>query len=126
MRRLVPALLLTAACAAPRPCERTLCAAKVEGTVEIRGWGGSARLTPSSPKPPVPSDAEVAVIYGRAEFSRGEARVVAEEGASFRFAAPPKASATLFVSSGAVSVSVASGAPTALPPGTAYALPDPG
>ena len=126
MRRAGPILLLlAAACAAPRPCTLTLCPERVDGTVEVSSWGGSVRMTPTSPQPPIPSEAQVTVVYGRAEFSRrGGARVMAEEGSSFRLVVSTQSSDSLVVSSGSVSVVLSSGAtPVALTPGSVIALP---
>lgn len=126
MRHAGPILvLLAAACAAPRPCTLTLCPDRVEGTVEVSSWGGTVRMTPTSPQPPIPSEAQVTVVYGRAEFvRRGGSRVLAEEGASFRLVVSTHTSDALVVSSGAVSVVLSSdSAPVPLTPGSVIALP---
>ena len=118
-------LLLLAACAGPKPCTRTLCVAKLDGTMDLSGWGGSVRETSDSPKPPVMSDTTVTMVYGTAEFVNGKTKVKAEEGSSFKFSVLTRAIAAIEVSSGSVTVSLSSGAPVSVAPGAPYFLPKP-
>ncbi|MEK7233998.1 MAG: hypothetical protein AAB268_09300 [Elusimicrobiota bacterium] len=126
MRRLIFAgLVLLAACAGPMPCTRTLCVAKLNGTMDLAGWSGSVRATTESPKPPVISDTQVTMIYGTAEFINGKTRVTATEGSSFKFSVSTRAVPTIDISSGAVTVTLSTGAPIALTSGSTYCLPMP-
>ncbi|MDD5303549.1 MAG: hypothetical protein PHS14_10625, partial [Elusimicrobia bacterium] len=98
MRRILLAgLVLLAACAGPKPCTRTLCVTKLDGTMELAGWNGSVRATAESPKPPVMSDTEVTMIYGTAEFINGKTRVTAAEGAAFKFSVSTRAVSSIEV-----------------------------
>jgi len=124
IRAFLAATLLTAACAAPRPCTRTLCPAKSDGTYELRGWSGTVTVSPDVPKPPVPSDSEVTILSGEAEFTNGQTTVRALAGTTFRFAVSTRAVASIEVSSGSVSVLVSSSAvPTTVLAGAPYQLP---
>jgi len=124
MRRALPlVLVLLAACAGPKPCTRSLCVTKLDGTMELAGWKDTVRATSDSPKPPVLSDATVTMVYGTAEFRHGKTRVTASEGSSFKFTVSTRAVSSIEVSSGSVVVQLSTGAPVALVPGTPYALP---
>src|SRR5437879_10333338 len=123
--RFLAGLLLLAACAGPKPCTRTLCVAKLDGTLQLSGWSGSVKETAESPKPPVMADSVVTMLDGTAEFVNGKTRVAAGEGSSFKFFVSTRAVASIEVSSGTVTVSVASGVPVALSPGAPYYLPKP-
>ncbi|MCR4296623.1 MAG: hypothetical protein NUW21_13915, partial [Elusimicrobia bacterium] len=104
-RALIPAaLLLLAACAGPKPCTRTLCVTKLDGTMDLAGWAGGVRATSESPKPPVMSDSTVTMIYGTAEFRNGKTVVTASEGSSFKFTVSTRAVSSIEVSSGTVMV----------------------
>ncbi len=124
MRRLLLAgLVLLAACAGPKPCTRTLCVTKLDGTLELTGWNASVRATADSPKPPVVSDTAVTIVEGTAEFINGKTRVSATAGSSFKFSVSTRAVASIEVSSGSVTVTLSTGAPLALSVGTPYSLP---
>ena len=125
MRRSLALILLLSACAGPKPCTRTLCVTRLDGAMELRGWSGTVRADANSPKPPVPSDSEVALIDGSAEFVNGTTRIFASESAVFRFAVSTAAAASISVSSGSVAVSLSSAAPIALTPGSPFFLPRP-
>ncbi len=126
MRRFLPFLLfLLAACAGPKPCTRSLCVTKLDGTMDLAGWNETVRATSESPKPPVLSDAAVTMLYGTAEFRHGRTKVVAEEGSSFKFTVSTRAVSSIEVSSGTVLVQLSTGAPVALAPGAPYRLPKP-
>lgn len=126
MRPRCLALLLLAACAGPQPCTRTLCVVKLDGTIETSAWSGTVISTADSPHPPVPTDAEVRVKYGSAEFRNGRSRIAASEGAAFRFTVSTRAVAVIDVSNGPVTVIVSSGsAPVEILPGTSFTLPKP-
>lgn len=118
-------LLLLAACAGPKPCTRTLCVDKLDGTLEQKGWNATIRETAESPKAPVVSDSTVTMIYGTAEFRNGKTKVVASEGASFKFSVSTRAVSSIEVATGTVTVALSSAAPVALAPGVPYALPKP-
>lgn len=125
MRRasLLAAVLLSG-CAGPRPCTRTLCPARLAGSYEVRGWSGTLTISPDAPQPPVPSDSEVSVLTGEAEFTHGQATLKASAGAAFRFMVSTGAVASLEVSSGSVTVLISSAAaPAAVLPGAPYFLP---
>lgn len=122
---LLAGLLLLAACAGPKPCTRTLCVTKLDGTMELAGWNATVKATSDSPKPPVMSDTTVTMTFGSAEFRNGKTRVTASEGSSFKFTVSTRAVAAIDVSSGSVTVSLSSGAPVALTPGVPYNLPTP-
>lgn len=118
------ATLLTAACAGPRPCTRSLCPAKLSGSYEIRGWNGTVTVSPEVPMPPVPSDSEVTILTGEAEFTHGKTTLRAGAGTSFRFSVSTRAVSELEVSLGSVSVMVSSAAvPMTVLPGVPYPLP---
>ena len=124
MRRILFAgLALLAACAGPKPCTRTLCVTKLNGTLELTGWSGSTLATAESPKPPVMSDTEVKMVYGTAEFTNGKTRVTAMEGSAFKFFVSTRALASIEVSSGSVMVTLSTGTPVVLSPGAPYFLP---
>lgn len=124
MRRVLPFLLvLLAACAGPKPCTRTLCVTKLDGTMDLAGWNDTVRANSASAKPPVMSDATVTMIEGTAEFRNGKTMVVAEEGSSFKFTVSTRAVSSIDVSSGTVMVRLSTGAPVALAPGAPYNLP---
>ena len=125
MRPLLAGLLLLAACAGPKPCTRTLCVDKLDGTMRLEGWNRSVTATAASPKPPVMSASTVTMVYGTAELHNGKTKVVASEGSSFKFSVSTRAVSSIEVSSGSVTVSLSSGAPVALTPGVPYALPKP-
>ncbi|MBI2385639.1 MAG: hypothetical protein HYV14_06460 [Elusimicrobia bacterium] len=122
-RALLAALVLLAACAGPKPCTRSLCVTRLDGTMELAGWNDVVRATSESPKPPVLSDATVTMVYGAAEFRHGKTRVTAAEGSSFKFTVSTRAVSSIEVSSGSVTVLLSTGAPVALVPGTPYDLP---
>ena len=122
MRKLLAAVLLLSACAGPKPCTRTLCVERLDGAMELRGWSGSLRVTADTPKPPVPSDSEVTIVNGSADFVNGKSRISAAEGSVFRFVVSTTAT-SIDVSAGSVTVSVSSAAPVALTPGAPYLLP---
>ena len=122
---LLAAVLLLAACAGPKPCTRTLCVAKLDGTMRLDGWNRSVTSTAQSPKPPVMSDATVTMVYGTADFLNGKTRVVASEGSSFKFSVSTRAIPSIEVSSGTVTVELSSGAPVALSVGAPFYLPKP-
>lgn len=106
---LLAAAALLAACRGPRPCAKALCPVSSTGLYEV--WGVTSVSAPAdAPLPAVPPDASVGVRSGRAEFRVADARVVAEQGATFRFFLSSGMPA-LDVSSGPVSVSLSSGAP---------------
>lgn len=120
---LLAAVLLTG-CAGPRPCTRTLCPARLAGSYEVRGWSGTLTITPDVPQPPVPSDSEVSILTGEAEFTHGKATMKTSAGTTFRFMVSTSAAASLEVSSGCVSVLVSSAsAPAPILPGALYLLP---
>ncbi len=123
MRLLLGSLLLLAACAGPKPCTRTLCVTKLEGTVELAGWSGSVRESAVTPKPPVVSDTAVTVVNGTAEFINGTTRVTAAEGSSFKFSVSTRAVSAIEVSSGAVTIALPAGSPFTLTAGSHYDLP---
>lgn len=124
--RLIPlAVLLLAACAGPKPCTRTLCVDKLDGTMRLEGWNRSVTATATSPQPPVMSDSTVTMVYGTAQFHQGKTKVVASEGASFKFTLSTRAVSAIELSTGSVTVSLSSGAPVALTPGAPYYLPKP-
>ena len=118
-------LVLLAACAGPKPCTRTLCVTRLDGTMDLAGWGGSVSATASSPKPPVVSDTTVTIVYGTAEFRNGKTLVAATEGSSFKFSVSTRAVASIEVSSGSVFVTLSTGVPVTLSPGVPYFLPKP-
>lgn len=122
MRKLLAAALLLSACAGPKPCTRTLCVEKLDGAMELRGWSGTVRVSADTPKPPVPSDSEVTMVSGSADFVNGKSRISATEGAAFRFVVST-GTMSIDVSAGSVSVSVSSGAPVSVTPGTPFLLP---
>lgn len=124
-RILLAGLVLLAACAGPKPCTRTLCVTKLDGTMEFAGWSGRVRATAESPKPPVVSDTTVTMVSGTAEFVNGKTRVSAAEGSSFKFSVSTRAVSSIEVSSGSVTVTLSTGAPVALAPGAPYDLPKP-
>ena len=123
--RLLAALALLSACAGPKPCTRTLCVTRLDGTMEIAGWSGSVRATAESPKPPVMSDSTVTMLQGTAEFRNGKTGVAAVEGASFKFTVSTRAVSSIEVSTGSVFVTLSTGAPVTLAPGVPYSLPKP-
>jgi hypothetical protein len=127
MRR--AALLLAAAaaaCATPGPCTRALCPTKVDGSYRVVGWRGTVTVTPGTPPLPIPSDANVEMLSGTAEFSNNSALIRVEAGAAFRIevSTRPKPVPELYVSSGPVSVAQTPGtAFEPVPPGTRWLLP---
>jgi hypothetical protein len=125
MKFLAAATLLLAACAGPKPCTRTLCVSKLEGTMELSAWSGSVRASADTPKPPVVSDTKVTMVYGAAEFVNGSTRVTASEGSVFTFSVSTRAIPSIEVSSGSVTVMLSTGAPTAVASGVPYFLPKP-
>lgn len=123
-RALLAAALLTAGCAGPRPCTRTLCLARLAGSYEVRGWSGAVTVSPDVPKPPVPSDSDVSIVTGEAEFANGKTTLRAGAGTSFRYSVSTRAVSSIEVSSGSVSVLVSSAAvPTTVLPGAPSLLP---
>jgi len=124
-RGIVAGLLLLAACAGPKPCTRTLCVYKLDGTMELSGWSGSIKQSASTPKAPVMADSVVTILDGSAEFLNGKTRVAAGAGSSFKFFVSTRAVASIEVSSGPVTVTPPSGAAVALTPGAPYPLPKP-
>jgi hypothetical protein len=125
MKFLLAGLALLAACAGPKPCTRTLCVTKLDGTMELSAWSGSVRASADTPKPPVVSDTKVTMVYGTAEFVNGKTRVTATEGSVFTFTVSTRAIPSIEVSSGSVTVMLSTGAATALTPGQPYFLPKP-
>ncbi|MBI3288308.1 MAG: hypothetical protein HYZ74_02180 [Elusimicrobia bacterium] len=124
MRRLaLLSMLFACACAAPRPCTRTLCVTRLDGTMQMRGWSGTVEATSQSPQPPVPADSEVSMIYGKAEFRNGTTRVSAGEGTVFRFAVSTAAVASIEVPAGSVEVAASSAAAATVAAGSSLALP---
>ncbi|OGR92660.1 MAG: hypothetical protein A2V88_16480 [Elusimicrobia bacterium RBG_16_66_12] len=125
------ATFLTAACAGPRPCTQSLCPANLAGgssataaTYEVRGWSGTVTISPDVPKPPVPSDSEVSVLTGEAEFTNGQTTLRAGAGTSFRYSVSTRAVSEIEVSSGSVTILTSSAAiPTTVLPGAPYTLP---
>lgn len=122
---LLAGLAVLAACAGPKPCTRTLCVSRLDGSLELSGWSGRVRADSGTPQPPVMSDTLVTIVSGNAEFRNGKTTVSAAEGAAFRFTVSTRAVAAIEVTSGAVSVAPSSGAPVAVSPGAPYALPKP-
>lgn len=123
-RAFLAAAFLTAACAGPRPCTQTLCPAKLAGSYEVRGWSGTVSVSADVPKPPVPSDSEVAVLTGEAEFTNGKTTLRAGAGTSFRYSVSTRAVSEIAVSSGSVSVFLSSAAAAmTVVPGAPYRLP---
>lgn len=122
---LLAALALLAACAGPKPCTRSLCVTRLDGTMDLQGWSGGVRATSESPKPPVMSDATVTMLQGTAEFRHGKTRVAAAEGASFKFTVSTRAVSVIEVSTGSVFVTLSTGTPVTLVPGVPFALPKP-
>ena len=122
---ILAAVLLLAACAGPKPCTRTLCVTRLDGTLEMTGWKGSVTATAESPKPPVMSDATVTIVQGTAEFRNGKTGVAAPEGSSFKFTVSTRAVSSIEVVSGSVFVTLSTGAPVTLVPGAPYPLPKP-
>jgi hypothetical protein len=117
--------VLLAACAGPKPCTRTLCVAKLDGTMRLDGWNASVTANATSPQPPVMNDSTVTILSGTAEFSNGKTRVSAGEGSAFKFTVSTRSVPSLEVSSGTVVVFLTTGAPVALGPGSSYSLPKP-
>jgi len=122
---LLTAILLLAACAGPKPCTRTLCVSKLEGTMELEGWGGTVTQSSETPKPPVMSDTVVTVLAGSAEFVNGKTKVTAAEGSSFKFSISTRAVSAIEVSSGAVSATNKAGTRMWIEPGATFFLPKP-
>ena len=122
---LLAGIILLVACAGPKPCTRTLCVSKLDGTMELSAWSGSVRASADTPKPPVVSDTKVTMVYGTAEFVNGTTRVTATEGSVFTFTVSTRAIPSIEVSSGSVTVMLSTGAPSAVPPGAPYLLPKP-
>jgi|CXWL01.1.fsa_nt_gi hypothetical protein len=122
MRKALAAILLLSACAGPKPCTRTLCVEKLDGTMELRGWNGTVRVSADTPKPPVPSDSEVTIVNGSADFINRNVKISAAEGSVFRFVVSTTAT-SIDVSAGMVSISVSSAAPVMIQPGAPYDLP---
>lgn len=124
MRALLLAVAFLAACAAPRPCTQALCPGKVGGEYRVSGWGKSVTVSAGAPPIPIVSDSEVTVSGGPAEFVNRRTVVRAEPGATFTFLVSSDSvhAASLVVSSGSVSVSVASAAPVALAAGAPFVL----
>jgi hypothetical protein len=98
--KLPAAILLLAACAGPKPCTRTLCVSKLEGTMELSAWSGSVRASADTPKPSVMSDTKVTMVYGTAEFVNGKTRVTATEGSVFTFTISTRAVPSIEVPAG--------------------------
>jgi len=119
------AVILLAACSGPRPCTRTLCVARLDGTMELAGWNGRVTAASDSPKPPVVSDTVVTMLNGTAEFRNGKTRVAATEGSSFRFTVSTRAVSSIEATAGAVTVVPSTGAPALLGLGVPYFLPKP-
>ena len=116
--------LLTAACAGPKPCTRTLCPLNVTGSYKMSGWNGSVTVDKSVPKPPVQPFTTVSIVDGQAEFANGDARVLAAAGTTFQFEVSTAAVPSLMVSAGTLSVSVSSGAaPAVIVAGSSVTLP---
>jgi hypothetical protein len=90
--------------------------------MELRGWNGTVRVSADTPKPPVPSDSEVTIVNGSADFINGKSRISAAEGSTFRFTVSTGAM-SIDVSAGMVSISVSSSAPVMIQPGAPYDLP---
>ena len=124
-RLLLAGLVLLAACAGPKPCTRTLCVTKLEGTMDLAGWNGSIQSSSTSPKPPVMSDTTVTMVSGAAEFRNGKTKVSAAEGSSFKFSVSTRAVSSIEVSSGSVVVTLSTGTVVPLAPGAPYYLPKP-
>ncbi len=122
---LLAVVVLLSACAGPKPCTRTLCVAKLDGMLELAGWNGSVYAATDTPKPPVVSNTMVTIVSGSAEFVNGKTRIAAAEGTSFQFTVSTRAISSIEVSSGAVIVSLSTGAPITLAPGEPYSLPKP-
>ncbi|MEK7390132.1 MAG: hypothetical protein AAB036_10585 [Elusimicrobiota bacterium] len=122
--RLTPILLLLmTACAARRPCTRTLCVTRLEGTLELSGWQTRVRANSRSPRPPIPSDSEIALLEGSADFMNGDTKISASEGSVFRFSVSTAALASIDVSTGQVTIAPAATAPVKLAPGARFVLP---
>ena len=123
----VAAALFSAACFAPRPCTQALCASRLDGSYRVIGWnrvvsaGGTA-----APAIPIVSDSTVEVTDGSAEFTLGKSVVRASAGSSFHFEVSTASAhaASIFVTTGPVSVALSSGAvPTTLSAGSTFVLP---
>jgi len=71
------------------------------------------------------SDTEVTMVYGTAEFLNGKTSVAAMEGSVFKFSVSTRTVASIEVSSGAVFVTLSTGAPVTLAPGVPYTLTKP-
>lgn len=125
--RLLPllGLALLAACAGPKPCTRTLCVERLDGTMRLEGWNGGVTATASTPQPPVVADTAVTMQFGSAELRNGTTRVTASEGSSFKFFVSTRAIPSLELSSGTVTVSLSSGPAAPLVPGVPFYLPKP-
>lgn len=119
------ALALSAACAGPKPCTRTLCAARLDGTVSAAGWEGAIVSSSASPQPPVVDNAVVTVEGGPAAFVNGRTLVRAQAGSVFVFTVSTASIPAIEVSSGVVTVAPFRGAETIIVPGSPYALPKP-
>ncbi|UPT72511.1 MAG: hypothetical protein M0D55_11065 [Elusimicrobiota bacterium] len=119
------ALVLLAACAGPKPCTRTLCVARLDGTMRLDGWEGSVVTASRYPQPPVVNDAVVTMVFGSAAFVNGNTLVKAQEGSSFKFTVSTRAASAIEVSSGTVTVTPYRGVEALVPAGVPYALPKP-
>ena len=81
-------------------------------------------VSPDVPKPPVPSDSEVAVLAGEAEFTNGKTTLRAGEGTTFRYSVSTRAVSEIEVSSGSVRVLLPPpAAETSVQAGARYRLP---
>lgn len=120
---LLAVLAAASSCFAPRPCTRSLCVQRLDGTMEVSGWSGTRKDVSDGPKPPVMSDSSVKMVFGRAEFLNGTTRVAAEEGSAFTFTVSTRALASISVTSGVVTVATSSGPAAAVAPGTSVVLP---
>jgi hypothetical protein len=127
MRRpLFAALVLCAACAAPRPCTQALCPLHQDGSYRVNGWNKTVTVAPGQPPIPIVSDSTVEVLDGRVEFVNDRAVVRAAAGASFRFtiSTGPVHVPSIAVAAGEVSVALSStSAPSLVPPGATRPLP---
>jgi hypothetical protein len=120
------AVLLLAACAAPRRCTQALCPSYVNGAYRVHGWNGSVTVDPGVPAVPIVSDATVDVLSGQIEFGNDHAIVAGTAGASFRFQVSSGAIAvpSVTVASGNVYVALSSSSePSLIEPGKTFFLP---
>ncbi len=118
-------LALLAACAGPKPCTRTLCVARLDGTLRVEGWERAVVASAASPQPPLVNNARAAVEGGPAAFVTGRTLVRAQAGSAFVFTVSTAAIPSIAVESGLVTVSPFHGAEVPVAPGATYALPKP-